>query len=170
MWIHSQLAYLICPAREIFECQLLDVHPGPQQWGYISPKFSFPKYTYQKNLIIKSIPGGGENKTSDTQDSTGNIALRANFISNHVRVSFGILTWMLFPAFPERFWFLLYNSLICFSSVLTFFFFSLPAVRWKVKALWVTTFQTWERFYSQSTSFGALNRSFISWKNAPPRG
>lgn len=50
------------------------------------------------------------------------------------------------------------------------FFFSLPAVRWKVKALWVTTFQTWERFYSQSTSFGALNRSFISWKNAPPRG
>lgn len=123
MWIQSQLAYLICPAREICECQLLDVHPGPQQWGCISPKFSFPQYTYQKNLIIKSIPGGGENKTSDTQDSSGNIALRANFISNHVRVSFGILTWMLFPAFPERFWFLLYNSLICFSSVLTFFFF-----------------------------------------------
>lgn len=124
----------------------------------------------KKNLIIKSIPRGGENKTSDTQDSSGNIALRANFISNHVRVSFGILTWMLFPAFPERFWFLF----IQFSDLLLLrpdlFFFSLPDVRWKVKALWVTTFQTWERFYSQSTSFGALNRSFISWKNAPPRG
>lgn len=32
----------------MFECQLSDVHPGPQQWGCISPKFSFPQYTYQK--------------------------------------------------------------------------------------------------------------------------
>lgn len=87
----------------------------------------------KKNLIIKSIPRGGENKTSDTQDSSGNIALRANFISNHVRVSFGILTWMLFPAFPERFWFLFiqFSDLLLLRPDLFFFLCLLSDEKWK---------------------------------------